>query len=118
MLTGHTKIRIMTDESAWRVVLYRDAQGNRPVREFLQSLDLKTQARFDWSIEQLRLLNVSAREPLVKHLEAKILELRRASDGNIYRVLYFFFPDVELSLYTGSKRKRTRLHAATLRLQS
>ncbi len=95
----------MTDEPAWHIVFYRDAQGNRPVREFLQNLDLKTQGRFDWSIEQLRILNVHAREPLVKHLDGKIWELRRASDGNIYRVLYFFFTGRRIVLVHGFQKK-------------
>lgn len=45
---------MMTDQSEWAVVFYVDEHGNEPVREFLTSLDLKTKARFDWSIEQLR----------------------------------------------------------------
>ncbi len=96
---------MMADEPEWRIVFYRDAQGNRPVREFLQQLDLKTQGRFDWSIEQLRILNVRAHEPLVKHLEGKIWELRRTSDGNIYRVLYFFFTGRRIVLVHGFQKK-------------
>ena len=33
----------------WSVVFYVEENGNEPVREFLSSLDLKTQARFEWS---------------------------------------------------------------------
>jgi phage-related protein len=74
----------MAEEQEWTIVNYTDERGNSPVEAFLGSLDLKTQARFEWSIEQLRLLNVRAREPLVKHIDGKLWELRRASDGNIY----------------------------------
>ena len=95
----------MTDEQAWAIVYYTDEAGNRPVREFLQRLDLKTQARFDWSIEQLQVLNVHAHEPLVKHLEGKLWELRRSSDGNIYRVLYFFFTGRKIVLLHGFQKK-------------
>lgn len=76
------------EQPDWTIVFYVDAAGKEPVAEFLGSLDLKTQARFDWSIEQLRVRNVQAREPLVRHLEGKIWELRRESDTNIYRLLY------------------------------
>lgn len=65
----------MADGSAWVVVFYIDENGYSPVREFLQSLDLKTSARFDWSIEQLRIRNIRAQEPLVRHLEGKLWEL-------------------------------------------
>ena len=71
-------MRIMTS-GEWSVVLYVDEGGNGPIREFLARLDAKTQARFGWSIEQLRVRNVRAREPLVRHLEGKLWELREES---------------------------------------
>jgi hypothetical protein len=68
----------MSDQSEeWSIVLYTDRDGSTPVEDFLASLDIKTQARFDWSIERLRVLNIHAREPLVKHIEGKLWELRR-----------------------------------------
>jgi DNA repair photolyase len=74
----------MTEEHDWSIVFYTTADGAEPVRAFLENLDPRTQIRFEWSIEQLRVRNVRATEPLVKHIEDKIWELRRASDGNIY----------------------------------
>ncbi len=61
------------------------------MHEFLGRLDVKTQARFNWSLEQLRMRHVRAREPLVRHLEGKLWELREEGSTNIYRLLYFFF---------------------------
>jgi phage-related protein len=78
-------------DNDWSIVFYVDGSGNEPVREFLAGLDAKTRARFSWSLEQLRVRNVQAREPLVRHLEGKIWELREESQTNIYRLLYFFF---------------------------
>jgi phage-related protein len=95
----------MSQEQEWEIIFYTDEQGRSPIEEFLQSLDLKTQARFDWSIEQLRQLNVRAREPLVKHIEGKIWELRRASDGNIYRVMYFFYTGRQIVFLHGFQKK-------------
>jgi phage-related protein len=63
------------------VVFYVDQAGREPVREFLAGL------------EQLRVRNITAREPLVKHLEGKIWELRRESNTNIYRLLYSLLPN-------------------------
>ncbi len=95
----------MTQEAEWSIVLYTTADGTEPVRGFLESLDLKTQARFEWSIEQLRVRNVQAAEPLVKHIEGKIWELRRASSDNIYRVMYFFFTGRQIVLLHGFQKK-------------
>ncbi len=94
----------MTDAD-WTIVFYVEEGGSEPVRAFLASLDQRTQARFDWSIEQLRLRNTQAREPLVKHLEGKIWELRRASDTNIYRMLYSFLPGSRLLFLHGFQKK-------------
>ena len=95
----------MTDSPGWSVVFYVEASGHEPVREFLVGLDLRTQARFDWSIEQLRLRNVRAREPLVRHLEGDIWELRRESDGNIYRLLYSFLSGRRILFLHGFQKK-------------
>src|SRR5437667_114410 len=68
----------LVEEIVWSVVFYTEDNGTCPVREFLVSLDAKTQVRFAWSIEQLRLRNVAAREPLVRHLDGKLWELVEA----------------------------------------
>ncbi len=69
------------------------------------SLDIKTQARFVWSIEQLRVRNVMAREPLVRHLEGKLWELREESSTNIYRLIYFFFSGQRIVFLHGFQKK-------------
>ncbi len=69
----------MTDDNEWVIVFYVDENGCSYVQEFLRGLDIKTQARFAWSIEQLRIRNIRAQEPLVRHLEGKLWELREES---------------------------------------
>lgn len=95
----------MDEEHEWSVEFYIDPNGKSPVREFLNSLDRKTVARLDWSIEQLRVRNQQAREPLVKNLEGKLWELRRKSNGNIYRLMYFFFTGQRIVFVHGFQKK-------------
>ena len=95
-------------DNDWSAVFYVDEKGNEPVREFLSSLDLKTQTRFDWSIEQLKIRNVTARDPLVRHLEGKIWELREESSTNIYRLLYFFFTGKQIVFVHGFAKKKQK----------
>src|SRR5438067_13113019 len=95
----------MTRQNEWSILFYTTADGEEPVRVFLRGLDQKTQTRFEWSIEQLRLRNIQAAEPLVKHIEGKIWELRRASSGNIYRVMYFLFTGRQIVLLHGFQKK-------------
>ena len=97
----------MTDE--WIIEYYVDESGNVPVQDFLRGLDKKTYARFLWSFEQVRLRNVQAREPLVRHLEGKIWEIREESNTNIYRVLYFFFRSKRIVLLHGFTKKTQKL---------
>jgi phage-related protein len=95
----------MANQPEWSIVFYTTADGDEPVRDWLASLDQTTQVRFEWSIEQLRIRNVQAGEPLVKHIEGKIWELRRASSGNIYRLMYFFFTGRQIVFLSGFQKK-------------
>lgn len=93
----------MVDE--WSVVFYVEESGSKPINEFLKVLDVKTQARFIDSIERLRQRNTQAREPLVRHLEGKLWELREESNTNIYRIIYFFFTGRRIVLLHGFAKK-------------
>jgi phage-related protein len=95
----------VADSSDWSLKLYTDARGREPVREFLNTLDLQTQARFDWSLEQLRQRNTLACEPLARHIEGRIWELRRESAGNIYRLLYTLLPGKRILILHGFHKK-------------
>lgn len=95
----------MKDKESWSLVFYVEENGNTPIQDFLLSLDAKTQARFEWSIERLRVTNVLARGPLVKHLTGKIWELREESNTNIYRLLYFFHTGKHIVFLHGFQKK-------------
>jgi phage-related protein len=89
----------------WSVVFFVDDRGNSPVEEFLDSLDAQAQTRFIWSVEQLRVRNVMAHEPLVKKLDDKLWELREESRTNIYRVIYCFMSGRRIVLLHGFQKK-------------
>lgn len=93
---------------------YRDELGNSPVEESLDDLDDRTRARFRWSMEQLRVRNIQAREPLVRHLEGDLWELREESRTNIYRVTYFFFTGRRIVFLHGFQKKTQRTPANEL----
>ncbi len=95
----------MADEKEWKLEFYTDASGSSPVIEFLGTLDSKTRARFRWSMEQLRVRNVQARAPLVKHLDGDLWELREESKTNIYRVIYFFYTGRRIVFLHGFQKK-------------
>ncbi len=100
----YTKIR-MAEQSDWTFEFYLKLNGSSPVEEFLDTLDLKTRARFKWSIEQLRVRNISAREPLARHIEGALWELREESRTNIYRIIYFFYTGRRIVFLHGFHKK-------------
>jgi phage-related protein len=113
----------MPELADWSMVFFVDEGGGEPVQEFLAGLDRRTQARFDWAIEQLLLRNTRAGEPLVRHLEGKIWELRRESDTNSYRLLYAFLPGRRILFLHGFQKKtqktsRREIEIARTRLAS
>jgi len=93
--------------SDWIIVFYQEGERS-PVEEFLRKLDKKTRVRFRWSIEQLRIRNVAARQPLVRHLEGKIWELREESRTNIYRLLYFITSGRRIVILHAFQKKSER----------
>ena len=56
----------------WTTEFYLEDDGDSPVEGFLDSLDVKTRARFRWSMEELKRRNVQARAPLARHLEGDL----------------------------------------------
>ena len=98
----------MQEPSDWTIEFYVESSGASPVEEFLERLDVKTRARFRWSMEQLRVRNVRAREPPVRHLEGVLWELREESQTNIYRIIYFFFTGWRIVLLHGFQKKSQR----------
>ena len=95
----------MPTQTDWAIVFFIEDNGTSPVEEFILSQDERTQARFRWSLEQLRARNVMAREPLAKHIEGKVYELRVESQTNIFRVMYFFATGKQIVLLNGFQKK-------------
>ena len=93
------------ESGAWTAVFYVEAGGGNPVRTFLEGLDLQTQARLRRGVELLVQRNVTAGEPLVRHLEGKLWELRVESNTNIYRVVYAVSSGRRIVLLHGFQKK-------------
>lgn len=98
----------MVQEPEWTTEFYLTEQGASPLDAFLDSLDVKTRARFRWSMEQIRIRNIRAREPLARHLDGDLWELREESSTNIYRVIYFFFSGRRIVFLHGFQKKTRR----------
>ncbi len=108
----------MHQERDWTTEFYLEENGASPVEEFLDGLDRKARARFRWSMEQLRVRNVLAREPLVRHLEGELWKLREESGTNIYRIIYFVFTGRRIVFLHGFQKKAQRTPSRELAMGS
>jgi phage-related protein len=100
----------------WTTEFYKEPDGTSPVKDFIDSLDEKTQTRFGWSMEQLRIRNVRARYPLARHVDGELWELREESNTNIYRVIYFFYTGRRIVFLHGFQKKTQRTPPAEIAL--
>ena len=79
--------------------------GSCPAEVFLESLDVKMQAKMLRTIELLERNGSELRAPYSKYLEDGILELRAQAGNNISRVMYFFFDGGNAILTNGFIKK-------------
>lgn len=73
-----------------RIEMYAEEDGRSPVEEFIESCDLKMQAKIFQFVALLEDKGAALRPPYSKHIEEGIFELRIQQGGNTSRVLYFF----------------------------
>ncbi len=74
----------------FEIILYTKDNGDIPVDEFIDSLNVKMQAKIVMGMKLLKINVNQLREPYTKHLEDGIFELRAKVGSDISRVLYFF----------------------------
>lgn len=76
-----------------------------PVKDFLDSLDVKMRTKFLMEIKLLEEKGNELREPYSKPLEDGIFELRAKVGTDISRVLYFFYYQGRIILTNGFVKK-------------
>ena len=87
------------------VIAYEKDNGEVPVEDFLNSLDVKMRAKMFGMIGLLQEKGNQLREPYSKHLDDGIFELRCKVGSNITRVLYFFYYEGQIILTNGFVKK-------------
>lgn len=87
------------------VVPYQKENGDIPIKDFLNSLDVKMRAKMYCLIGILKEKGNQLREPYSKHLDDGIFELRCKVGSNITRVLYFFYYKGQIVLTNGFVKK-------------
>ncbi|WP_037324898.1 type II toxin-antitoxin system RelE/ParE family toxin [Anaerovibrio sp. RM50] len=87
------------------IIHYEKANSEKPVDEFLMSLDIKMRVKVLRNIGHLKLNGYKLREPLSSPLRDGIFELRTQTAGNITRILFFFYTGNKIVLTHGFIKK-------------
>lgn len=91
----------------FEIIFYDKTDGTVPVKEFLDSLDVKMRAKMLRTIAMLQVNGYELREPYSKSLTdgEGIMELRAKIGSDISRVLYFFVIGKKAVLTNGFIKK-------------
>lgn len=89
----------------WNIIFYEKENGTIPVQDFLDHLPAKHSAKALREIDILEKYGVTLTEPHVKHINAKLWELRIRSAGNISRIFYFVPAENDIILLHGFVKK-------------
>lgn len=87
------------------VTYYVKENGDIPVKEFIDSLDIKMAAKVRRTIALFRDNGSELRSPYSEYLTDGIYELRTKQGSNITRVLYFFVIGNKAVLTNGFTKK-------------
>ena len=92
----------MTD---FEIEFYKTENGDIPILDFVQSLDIKMKAKVLRCVDILKKNGNDLREPYTKSLGNGIFELRAKQGSDISRVLYFFVIGRKIVLTNGFIKK-------------
>ena len=98
------------------VIAYEKENGEVPVEDFLDSLDVKMKAKMFGMIGLQQEKGNQLREPFSKHLDDGIFELRCKFGNDITRVLYFFYYEGQIILTNGFVKKTQKTPSGEIEL--
>lgn len=100
----------------FEVIFYEKENGQCPVEEFINSLDVKMQVKLIGLLELLEEKGNQLREPYSKPIDDGIFEIRCEVGKNITRVLYFFYYEGKIILTNGSVKKTQKTPLEEIKL--
>ena len=89
----------------WEVSYYTQSNGIQPVKEWINTLDLKLQLKIFRAFELLEQFNINVKAPYVKPLDNKLYELRIKDYKGIYRIIYFLHTNRQFIMLNGFVKK-------------
>ena len=102
--------------SRFSVDFYREDNGSKPVGQFIRTLPSRMKAKVIGDLELLEEYGNLAREPLSKHLEDGIFELRSKTGTDTVRILYFFEENQIIIATNGFAKKQEKTPRSEIEL--
>ena len=93
----------------FKSIYFETDSGRRPVEEFINSLQIRTQNKYFVVVELLEELGKRLPEPHAKDLGDGIYELRFSGIEGKVRILYFFYYENKIIFTNGFVKKTGRI---------
>ena len=98
----------------YEIIFYTKEDGTQPAREFMEGLSLKMRTRIAKIIALIREYGGQVRMPYSEYLQDGIFQIRAQQEGNITRVLYFFWDGQKIILTNGFTKKTQKTPPAEI----
>ena len=95
---------------------YKEDDGIKPVGIFIKSLSVKMKAKVVADLHLLEEYGNMTREPLSRHLDDGIFEVRSKVGSDIVRILYFFDGDRIIIATNGFVKKQQKTPKSEIEL--
>lgn len=92
----------------WRIELYENAKGEKPVEEFFDSLEVKAKLKINHAIELLETFGLEGGYPHVKKLIGSDLWEYRILGSDSIRIFYVSMAGRTFLILHGFKKKKQR----------
>lgn len=93
----------------FNIDFFESDNGKCPVKEYLDSVDVKMRAKIVRTIELLETNGNMLGMPYSESLEDGIFELRTKVSSNVSRILYFFYIERKIVLTNGFTKKTNKV---------
>lgn len=95
-------------EDKWQILLYRTSQGDSPVKEFIDSLEIKAQSKVHDTINLLKEFGINLGLPHFKKLTSSELWEMRILGSDSIRILYITITGRTFLLLHGFSKKKDK----------
>ncbi|MCX5994009.1 MAG: type II toxin-antitoxin system RelE/ParE family toxin [Chloroflexi bacterium] len=100
----------------WEIEYYEAANGQIPVKEFIEVLSVKERAKVARAIDLLEEFGINLGMPYAEHVEGELWELRTRLSNSRYRIIYFLNTSKAFIMLHGFVKKTRKISKGDLEI--